>query len=95
MVLQASTRGWARACMYDEERIQGVIGPTPLWSACRKSFIETRSLGAVLVAFSRVYVLHAILLCWMTLLVRFTVHMPAEPASKRYCYMNACTQTHA
>jgi hypothetical protein len=36
---------------------------------CRKSFIETRSIGAVAVAFSRVYILHAILLCWMTLLV--------------------------
>lgn len=36
---------------------------------CRKSFIETRSIGAVAVAFSRVYILHAILLCWMSLLV--------------------------
>lgn len=36
---------------------------------CRKSFVETRSLGTVLVAFFRVYMLHAILLCWMMLLV--------------------------
>ena len=45
----------------------------PCCPACwvrRKSFIETRSLAAVVVTFSRVYILHAMLLCWMTLLVR-------------------------
>jgi hypothetical protein len=40
-----------------------------LCGVCRKSFIETRSMGAVAVAFSRVYILHAILMCWMSLLV--------------------------
>jgi hypothetical protein len=40
---------------------------------CRKSFIETRSIAAVAVAFSRVYILHAMLLFWMTMLVSVCV----------------------
>lgn len=43
---------------------------------CRKSFIETRSIGAVAVAFSRVYILHAILMIWMSLLVSRLIHNP-------------------
>ena len=35
----------------------------------RKTFIETRSLGAVWVAFNRLYVLHAMMLCCMCLWV--------------------------
>jgi hypothetical protein len=46
-----------------------LYSPLCLLSAHRKSFIETRSIGAVAVAFSRVYMLHSILLCWMSLLV--------------------------
>jgi hypothetical protein len=44
----------------------------PCFAVHRKSFIETRSIGAVAVAFSRVYMLHSILLCWMSLLVGAT-----------------------
>jgi hypothetical protein len=41
-----------------------------LWgSVFRKTFIETRSLGAVWVAFNRLYVLHAMMLCCMCLWV--------------------------
>lgn len=41
-----------------------------LWAHLfKKSFVETRSLGAVAVAFSRLLILHAVLLCWMTLWV--------------------------
>lgn len=41
-----------------------------LWAKLfKKSFLETRSMGAVAVAFSRVYIMHAVMLCWMTLWV--------------------------
>lgn len=50
-------------CGFTESVTFTVVG------GCRKSFVETRSIGAVAVAFSRVYILHAILLCWMSLLV--------------------------
>lgn len=57
----------------------------------RKSFVETRSIGTVAVAFSRVYIVHAILLCWMSLLVgaracvrslRLCIRLSTAPASR-------------
>lgn len=42
-----------------------------LWAQLfKKSFVETRSMGAIVVGFSRVYIFHTIMLCCMTLWVR-------------------------
>lgn len=60
------------ALLSQDSRICFLLPTWVLCDPCRKSFVETRSVGAVAVAFSRVYVLHALLLCWMSLLVSTT-----------------------